>query len=96
MMQLENGGTAAVAGLTDSRYHLDQQGVPGLGGLPLLGRAFRTDNLNFQARQVAVFVTATCVDEFGNPVGITPKTVAAPVVTLNDDEYRDELALALD
>lgn len=94
-MQLENGGTAAVAGLTDSRYQLDQQGVPGLGGLPLLGRAFRTDSLNFQARQVAVFVTATSVDEFGNPVGIEPKTIA-PAVELNEDEYRNELALALE
>lgn len=73
----------------------DQQGVPGLGGLPLLGRAFRTDNLNFQARQVAVFVTATCVDEFGNPVGIQPKQIA-PIVVLNEDDYRNELAVALD
>lgn len=94
-VQLESGGTAAVAGLTDSRYQLDQQGVPGLGGLPLLGRAFRTDNLSHQARQVAVFITATCVDEFGNPVGIEPKQVA-PVVVLNEDDYRDDLANALD
>jgi type II secretory pathway component GspD/PulD (secretin) len=93
-VQLQNGGTAAVAGLVDSRAQFSRSGVPGLGSLPLLGHAFRTDNLNHQARQVAVFVTATLVDGEGKPVGL-PRHVVAPVTVSSDLDYRNELAAAL-
>ncbi|HZY67325.1 MAG TPA: hypothetical protein VFE52_01990, partial [Devosia sp.] len=93
-VQLESGGTAAIAGLADTRAQLNRAGVPVVGDLPLLGNAFRTDRLNHQARQVAVFVTATCVDERGNPVGIPVKTVA-PVTILNDADFEQELKEAL-
>lgn len=94
-VQLQNGGTAAVAGLVDSRAQFSRSGVPGLGSVPLLGHAFRTDKLNHQARQVAVFITATLVDGEGKPVG-KPRTVVAPVTAaMNDGQYQQELAAAL-
>lgn len=61
--QIESGGTAAVAGLVDTRSLTGSEGVPGVSNIPLLGHAFRTDSLNHRARQVAVFVTATVVGE---------------------------------
>ena len=61
-VRIHNGGTAAIAGLVDTRSQLGRSGVPGAGDLPLLGRAFRTDKLDHQARQVAIFVTATIVN----------------------------------
>src|SRR3546814_18065748 len=62
-MQIESGGTAAVAGLVDTRAQFGERGIPGARNLPFLGRVFSTDTLIHQARQVAVFVTATLVDQ---------------------------------
>ena len=94
VVQLADGGTAAVAGLVDTRSQLGDSGVPGMANVPLLGRAFRTESLNHQARQVAVFITATIVDdddaefESGRP--------AAPAIEAsNDGAYRNDLEAAL-
>jgi type II secretory pathway component GspD/PulD (secretin) len=64
-VQIENGGTAAVAGLINTREQSGSSGVPGAAAVPLLGHAFKTDTLNHRAQQVAVFVTATIVDQNG-------------------------------
>ncbi len=94
VVQLADGGTAAVAGLVDTRSQLGDSGVPGMANVPLLGRAFRTESLNHQARQVAVFITATIVDdddaefESGRP--------SAPAIEAsNDGAYRKDLEAAL-
>lgn len=93
-VQLEDGGTAAVAGLVDTRSQLGDAGVPGMANVPLLGRAFRTETLNHQARQVAVFVTATIVEdgdaEFESGRPSTPKIASG-----NDESYRESLRAAL-
>jgi type II secretory pathway component GspD/PulD (secretin) len=91
-VQIENGGTAAVAGLVDTRSQTGQSGVPGSNAVPLLGHAFRTDTLNHKAQQVAVFVTATIVEEGSEqfatgrakPPAIVPRT--DPVAFRNDLE----------
>lgn len=94
-VQIDSGGTAAVAGLVDTRSQFGRAGVPGSLNLPLLGRAFRTDTLNHQARQVAVFITATCVDADGTRLDVPPRlTQAATIVDAN--VYRQELEAALD
>jgi type II secretory pathway component GspD/PulD (secretin) len=93
-VQIESGGTAAIAGLLDSRSQFGKAGVPGASGLPLLGRAFRTDTLNHQARQVAVFVTATSVDPDESRLGSAK--VGPHVATVNTEVYRQELQAALD
>jgi type II secretory pathway component GspD/PulD (secretin) len=94
-VRIENGGTAAVAGLVDTRSQLGRAGVPGLAGLPLLGRAFRTDILNHQARQVAVFVTATLVDE-GDATFASGRRDQPPLRVTDESAFRDELKAALD
>lgn len=94
-VQIESGGTAAIAGLLDSRAQFGKAGVPGASTVPLLGHAFRTDTLNHQARQVAVFVTATCVDADNTRLGPT-KAEAPKLPKVDEATYRQELELALD
>lgn len=94
-IQLEDGGTAAVAGLVDTRSQLGDAGVPGMAKVPLLGRAFRTETLNHQARQVAVFVTATIVED-GEQKFATGRSDIPPIATVNEGQYREDLRLALD
>ncbi len=94
VVQLENGGTAAVAGLADTRSQVDRSGVPGLQNVPLLGRSFRTDSLNHQARQVAVFVTATIVGD-GDEQFESGRRRKPPVEVLDEETFRHELEAAL-
>ncbi|ATX65573.1 secretin and TonB N-terminal domain-containing protein [Roseinatronobacter bogoriensis] len=93
-IRIENGGTAAVAGLADNRSQMRNSGTPGLRSLPLLGRAFGRDGLNHQARQVAIFVTATLVDEDGHKRQ-TGETRQNTIRNVSDDQYRIELEAAL-
>ena len=94
-VQIQSGGTAAVAGLADTRSQLGRAGVPGLSNVPLLGRAFRTDILNHQARQVAVFITATLVEEndsrFQNGRQEPP-----PLYVTDETVFQEQLKSALD
>lgn len=93
-VQLHSGGTAAVAGLVDSRTETGNGGVPRLRNLPLLGKGFSTDTLDHNARQVAIFVTATLVDSNGNRLeGNSSKR--SGVSRVNEEEYRAALRTAL-
>jgi type II secretory pathway component GspD/PulD (secretin) len=93
-VQLQSGGTAAVAGLVDTRPQTGSAGLPGSQRLPFLGRAVRTDSLKHNARQVAIFVTATLVDSDGNRLdGSQPRGQRATQV--DEEEYRAELRFAL-
>lgn len=89
-VQLENGGTATIAGLVDSRTQMGGRGMPGSKSLPLIGRVFRTDNFHHDARQVAIFVTATLVDADGNR--LNPRRPARIKATnINEDDFRELL-----
>jgi type II secretory pathway component GspD/PulD (secretin) len=95
-VQLQDGGTAAVAGLVDTRSQLGDKGVPGMSSVPLLGRAFRTESLNHQAKQVAVFVTATIVRDGDEKFADGGRAPAAVSISKSDDAmYRMELQSAL-
>ena len=94
-VRIHDGGTAAIAGLIDTRSQLGRAGIPGVGDLPLLGRAFRTDKLDHQARQVAIFITATVVNP-GDKLARTGRSPPPPMQSLNKDDYRKGLAAALD
>jgi type II secretory pathway component GspD/PulD (secretin) len=93
-IQLENGGTAAVAGLVDTRSQLGQSGTPGLRTLPFLGRTFRTDSLAHNARQVAIFVTATIVDQNGEQFQ-TGSAASQFYPEVSEDFYRIQLEEAM-
>lgn len=78
---VQNGGTVAVAGLTESRTRKLNEKVPGLGSLPLIGRLFNNDNDQKINREIAVFVTANLVSAHGQPTvggsGAAPSVSAA-------------------
>lgn len=95
-VQIENGGTAAIAGLVDTRAQFGRRGVPGAASLPLLGNAFRTDTLNHQVRQVAVFVTATLVDEHDKRFETGRRKTPVVHAVVDEAVYRQELEAALD
>lgn len=92
---VHNGGTAAVAGLVDTRSQTGNGGVPGLADVPLLGRAFRTESLDQKTRQVAVFITATVVDA-SNPKFRTGRSVRPVVPPVDKTEFRRRLRVALE
>jgi type II secretory pathway component GspD/PulD (secretin) len=93
-VQIQSGGTAAIAGLVDTRSQFGRAGIPNASNLPILGSAFRTDTLKHYARQVAVFVTATLVDEHGK-VFETGRRKAPPVHVVDDAAYLLDLEAAL-
>lgn len=57
-IRVENGGTAAIAGLMDSRTQTSHSSVPGLSKVPVLGWIFQNDDNAKVSRQVAIFITA--------------------------------------
>lgn len=65
-VRIEDGGTAALAGLMDSRTRLQESRAPGLAGIPIFGELFRNTTRNKSSRQAAVFVTAHLVPETGH------------------------------
>jgi type II secretory pathway component GspD/PulD (secretin) len=95
-VQIESGGTAAVAGLVDTRSQVGMEGAPGLASIPLLGHAFRTDMLNHRARQVAVFVTATVVDDGDRQFQTGRRKRPAIAPEIDEALFRMELQSVLD
>lgn len=94
-VQIEDGGTAAVAGLVDTRSQVGRTGVPGAKSVPLLGRLFGSDNLNHQARQVAIFVTANIVDENEDYFSTGAASPPPSRRDITDEQFRAELQEAL-
>ena len=95
-VQIDDGGTAAVAGLIDTRAQYGRSGIPGASDIPLLGHAFRVDKLTRKARQVAVFVTATVVDQNGKEFRTGRSDNLAPLAKVSAAQYRSQLEAALD
>lgn len=93
-VQIQDGGTAAIAGLVDTRSQFGRAGVPRAERLPILGSAFRTDTLNHQARQVAVFVTATLVNQHGKKFR-NGRVKNPPIVVGSDAIFVQDLEAAL-
>ncbi|MCP4611601.1 MAG: hypothetical protein GY845_23065 [Planctomycetes bacterium] len=62
-VRIKNGGTVALAGLTENRTRTDKRRVPGLSKLPLIGGLFKNTNDEGASREIAVFVTAHIIPE---------------------------------
>jgi len=62
-VMIQNGGTVAVAGLTETRNRSVDQKVPILGDIPIIGHAFKNKDSKKATRDIAVFVTANIVPE---------------------------------
>ncbi|MCG3178534.1 MAG: Type IV pilus biogenesis and competence protein PilQ [Phycisphaerae bacterium] len=93
VIRIEDGGTAAVAGLMDSRSQVNQVRVPGLGKAPGVGRLFRNDSQVKTNRQLAVFITARIVRPDGARTLVPAKE--RPVIPTVGPEFRTALQESL-
>jgi type IV pilus assembly protein PilQ len=60
---VKDGGTVALAGLTENRSRKKEKRVPGLSSLPVLGNLFKNSEDDKSIREVAVFITAHLIPE---------------------------------
>ena len=80
-VRIKDGGTVALAGLTENRTRLDNRDVPGLSKLPLFGPLFKSKRDEKANREIAVFVTAHIIPEADQHRTIdftNPSTFQAP------------------
>lgn len=103
VIRLKDGGTAAIAGLMVSEDQKSHQMVPWFGRLPVLGKVFHNYSNESARKQVAVFITATLVDDpngmpLPGPPGLVPGSpfdsisMPAPV---DEEEFREALKESL-
>jgi type II secretory pathway component GspD/PulD (secretin) len=80
VVRIKDGGTVALAGLTENRTRLKNKRVPGISRVPILGSLFRSNETDESTREIAVFVTARLVSEIGRPVNFGgPPAPSSPV-----------------
>jgi len=93
---IKDGGTVALAGLTENRTSKDTRRAPGLSSLPLIGSLFKSTNNENSTREIAVFVTARLVSNTGQTVEFTqPSDIPAPIQPVGNDfkaRLRDSLS----
>jgi len=93
---IKDGGTVALAGLTENRTRKDIRRAPGLSSIPLIGGLFKNSNNENSTREIAVFVTARLVSNRGQTVEFTqPSDIPAPLQPAGDDfkaRLRDSLS----
>lgn len=94
-VRVEDGGTAAVAGLIDSRIFLTQDSVPYASKIPGLGELFKNDNNREQSRQVAVFVTARLLADGAPACGTAISAPRKQVAPVTDAEFKPQLEESL-
>ncbi len=74
-VQIYDGATVTIGGLSDAKYETINDKVPLLGDLPFLGRLFRSDVNQVTQKAVIYFVTVQIVDPGG--LGIQEAAAAA-------------------
>jgi general secretion pathway protein D len=76
---VKNGGTVALAGLSENRTRSSRKRVPGLSNLPLVGELFKNSDDDTASREIAVFVTAHLVPHHGQ-APVFQSTEPAPAI----------------
>jgi general secretion pathway protein D len=56
-LSLQEGMTAVIGGMMQDNYSREQRGVPGLKDLPLVGAAFRSDDVSGTKTELVILVT---------------------------------------
>jgi len=62
-VRIKDGGTVALAGLTENRRRLKAKSVPGLSNMPVIGFLFKNNDSDKSTREIAVFITAHLIPE---------------------------------
>jgi len=87
MVVIPSGHTLVMGGLVQDDVRTGNSKVPGLGDLPLLGRAFRTDTKSRDQKNLLVFITPTIV---GDSDFRPAQTAFFKSVELSDKEGTEE------
>ncbi|ABC20914.1 type II and III secretion system protein [Rhodospirillum rubrum F11] len=61
VVTIDNGAVVVMGGLMQERMGRDEEGVPGLGDVPLIGRAFRHDSADTDVVELVVLLRATVI-----------------------------------
>ena len=78
-VRIKDGGTVALAGLTENKTRTAKRRTPGLSKLPFIGGLFKNTNDEGASREIAVFVTAHLIPEPGRSIDfIEPTSPAIP------------------
>ncbi len=64
---VQSGQTVVIGGLRTDRFSDTSSGVPILGNLPLIGRAFRNTKKDHQNSELLIFITSTIRDHYTDP-----------------------------
>jgi type II secretory pathway component GspD/PulD (secretin) len=90
---IKDGGTVAVAGLTENRTRQKETRVPFFGDLPLVGGLFRNSDADKGTREIAVFVTARLVPDVSTLTGQLPTAAGGSgrIMSPVGDSFRQEL-----
>ena len=93
---VQDGGTVALAGLTENRARAKEKRVPGLSNIPLLGGLFKNNDEDESNKEIAVFVTAYLVRDPADMSvpALAPGETAARAVPAGQ-EFTDNLREAL-
>jgi type II secretory pathway component GspD/PulD (secretin) len=94
-IRLEDGGTAAIAGLLAARQRQGQSRVPILGSLPLLGTLFRKNENQNVSKQLAIFITARLLQDQQDMLA-AGETTPRPVPLVDEDAFRDRVRQSLE
>jgi type II secretory pathway component GspD/PulD (secretin) len=96
---VKDGGTVALAGLSENRTRSSRKRVPGLSRLPLVGELFKNSDDDNASREIAVFITAHLVPQNGRAMTYQPSepttTIQAPSIAPMGQDFREELRQSL-
>jgi general secretion pathway protein D len=66
ILKVKSGGVMVIGGLMEERVINNDNGLPGLSGLPLLGNAFKNVDKTTEVTELVIFIRATIVGRNGN------------------------------
>ena len=90
-VRIKDGGTVAVAGLTENRTRLEKRSTPGLSNIPILGNLFKSKNDEEANREIAVFVTAYLISEAESLTKFAEPPTEPPPVEPVGKEFKKSL-----
>lgn len=66
VMKVRSGGVMVIGGLMEDGSTTDNEGVPGISDLPIIGSAFKSRSETYGKRELIIFIKATIVNSDGN------------------------------
>ncbi len=91
-VRVRDGGTVAIAGLTENKTIKSNRKVPGIGDVPIIGNMFKSKTNQQASREIAVFITARLVPEMQEVVEFAePAMGQMPTAPVGEEEFKTKL-----